>query len=284
MQMKEHPLPQKYETTNDFIDVCFSQGSTFIVVSKTRNVFIIEMSEPKFIFKYFMKAKFRANDCLRCIDEAENRFEGTNASIQSILEQDTNSLGGEGSEDVSEKQKLLEEKYEISCLLAYKEGFILGSTNGQGYINVYEVDYENDCDIRLVESYMIGVPDKVFGITCMSLSFDQVQCVFGTQINLSKSEQHVHDASQSYKMADFHGSYDSKINLCALRVQPMESSPMKTFNQVFLENICGPIIDFDIAISKNLAVSVGLDKQIRLFEYSVSTSLATQVNPTLQDK
>ena len=53
------------------MDVVFLNESIFVAVSKQRNVFVIEMDESRFDMKYYMKAKFRSSECLRCMDQGE---------------------------------------------------------------------------------------------------------------------------------------------------------------------------------------------------------------------
>lgn len=130
-EMKEQVIPIKYERENDFIDCVFIQESIFVAVTAQNNFFIVENGTVK----YYINISFSTKNSIRNLKSAAR--DGSKDS----------DLGGLDSADEDEGSKA-----QISCLVAHKKGFVVGSKNG-GYLGVYEI--ERDFSINHVDTFRV---------------------------------------------------------------------------------------------------------------------------------
>ena len=104
--------------------------------------------------------------------------------------------------DPEQEEEKDEDPTSLTKVLCHQTGFIVGSGNGQAFINCYEVSREpmsagrgqaqDPFEIRLIESYLCSSNNQVpHEVTCLQLSYDKNYVVFAAKFKDEFSIPHL---------------------------------------------------------------------------------------------
>lgn len=150
----------------------------------------------------------------------------------------------------------------MSCIVANKKGFVVGSNKG-GFIGIYEIE-QKDSSVNHLDTFKID--PKCTSVCGLGTSSDKSRLIISALLSEPCPPGGTYFNSESNM---------DRVELYSLNMQQLSVSknifsiPIK---QVFEKgNSVNGLIDIDVGVSKDLIVAAGQDNNIRIFEYSGST-------------
>ncbi|CAI2386786.1 unnamed protein product [Moneuplotes crassus] len=252
-ELKETIIPQKYEKDNDFTDIKFFPDShSFVLVSAQRNIFIIEGKSVVFI-RYEQSPNLAA-ELTTQVDILEIDSEKANKEVEAEMEMQRSLF----NEYKDKPMDLIVE--------THKKGFVVANQTNFGFFNIYTKNKDNE--VSLIQSFCLSL--KCLGINSISISFDRSYLVLSAKV----LDQNIEDQLAEMKIVD----EENKVKRCRTELYQFclsDAYSLKdpNFKPIFKNgNPLGAILDISVSVSKNLVSSVGADKYLRIFEYSVENN------------
>lgn len=267
----EAVVPQKYEKENTFTDIQFFPDShAFVLVSSQRNIFIVDGKTV--VFVKFEQSQNLVAELTTKTDVLEIDTDKANKEVEAEIEAQKNLF--ETYKGTNLQINFLEKDMDL-IVETHKKGFVVGTQSKFGFFNLYAVTKE--FEVSLIQSFSFSL--RCIGINSLSICYDRSYMVLSVKVldqNIEDQWRELQASNSpiaSQKFDDDHKEERCRIELYQFSLADAHALKDPGFKPIFNNgNPMGAITDISVAVSKNLVASVGVDKYLRIWEYSIKNS------------
>jgi WD40 repeat protein len=186
-----------------------------------------------------------------------------------ILEIDSEKANKEVDAEIEAQRNMFDsykDQHMELIVSTYKKGFVVGTHKNFGFFNIYGLSKE--MEVTLIQSFWFSL--RWIGINSISVSFDKSYMVLSARV----LDQNIEDQLKELQINDDENKHlRSRIELYRFSLADSYALKDANFKPIFKNgNPLGAILDISVAVSKNLIASVGEDKYLRIWEYSIKNS------------